>query len=558
MFNSIFRTLGIIVCLIGVLFNCQTKSVKTREKKANASQPYPVLQVQASKGIDTMTVLLHYGLPGNEYFLTDTIQFNEEGKAIIPNVMGPFPMQYAFEVAHHYYGLVFLEQGLLIDLQLDTMLKYADYRATLLPKGISFKGADAEKTQMLNLYADFEHPFKDSLRSLFDHIRYKRDRTSTQRISSTQLYFKLLSDLVLDTFNQNHKTPNAHWLLQKKYTNMSAWFFLSLAEDSAWYKHFVREQLPAFTGFGGGEQQFYQYHWRGALRMFQPEITQFLFQHLIINRQSLNDSQFVQFVQHKATKGKDWNHVYQTATREHKDTLLHFEVNKYLELIEPFETRMRDFMLLAGGPSNGFDRYQYLEIIEKEVQDSFLSAFLVREKEALEPKAKRISAELKMEKPGTGINTNFGKLESQYAFGASMYVAQHEDFKSLLEAIQDSFKGKALIVDVWATWCSPCKRDMKNSLQVKKQLAELPVEVVYLCTERGGNTTIWKEIVLEYQTSGTHIWLNEELTKDLIKHYNLRYYPSYYYYSPAGEMNDSLIHHIADIDVEELKRMLQN
>ena len=47
-----------------------------------------------------------------------------------------------------------------------------------------------------------------------------------------------------------------------------------------------------------------------------------------------------------------------------------------------------------------------------------------------------------------------------------------------LRGINDSSKGKVLIVNFWATWCSPCVKEFPGLINVRKEFAESDLTIV--------------------------------------------------------------------------------
>src|SRR5262245_27872733 len=45
------------------------------------------------------------------------------------------------------------------------------------------------------------------------------------------------------------------------------------------------------------------------------------------------------------------------------------------------------------------------------------------------------------------------------------------------------FHGKVVVVNIWATWCGPCRREVPDYEKVRKEFAGKPVEFVGLSTE---------------------------------------------------------------------------
>lgn len=45
------------------------------------------------------------------------------------------------------------------------------------------------------------------------------------------------------------------------------------------------------------------------------------------------------------------------------------------------------------------------------------------------------------------------------------------------------FRGKVVVVNLWATWCGPCRREVPDYEKVRKEFAGKPVEFIGLTTE---------------------------------------------------------------------------
>lgn len=45
------------------------------------------------------------------------------------------------------------------------------------------------------------------------------------------------------------------------------------------------------------------------------------------------------------------------------------------------------------------------------------------------------------------------------------------------------FRGKVVVVNIWATWCGPCRREVPEYEKVRKEFAGRPVEFIGLTTE---------------------------------------------------------------------------
>ena len=53
------------------------------------------------------------------------------------------------------------------------------------------------------------------------------------------------------------------------------------------------------------------------------------------------------------------------------------------------------------------------------------------------------------------------------------------------------YSGKVLIVDLWATWCPPCKQEIPHLIEIAKEYKEKGVEVIGLTNENPETDAEW-------------------------------------------------------------------
>jgi len=96
---------------------------------------------------------------------------------------------------------------------------------------------------------------------------------------------------------------------------------------------------------------------------------------------------------------------------------------------------------------------------------------------------------------------------------ASLRVSDEElkgitDGQQLFEHIIKPFKGYVIYVDVWGTWCGPCRGQMEHVPALKKMLEGKPVVYLYFCNNSPEDS--WRTFIIQ-----------KHLDTDNAVHYNL-------------------------------------
>lgn len=109
---------------------------------------------------------------------------------------------------------------------------------------------------------------------------------------------------------------------------------------------------------------------------------------------------------------------------------------------------------------------------------------------------------------------------------------------SLEELIQNSFKGKPVFVDLWATYCGPCKKEFEYSAELHQFLKSQNIEILYLSLDKENSVRRWEDDVLKHKLYGTHILGTKKFEEILIKLLNNQQLliPNYLLFDASGKL----------------------
>lgn len=124
------------------------------------------------------------------------------------------------------------------------------------------------------------------------------------------------------------------------------------------------------------------------------------------------------------------------------------------------------------------------------------------------------------------------KLKSGQPFPPFEGVVDMND--KLISFEQLNLKGKMLFIDIWATYCPDCRKELPALETLQQTYKGKPITFVSISVDR--DKEAWKTMVKEKKLSGIHLYASPE-TKELFKKlYDLRSIPRYMLVDKEGNI----------------------
>ncbi len=197
-----------------------------------------------------------------------------------------------------------------------------------------------------------------------------------------------------------------------------------------------------------------------------------------------------------------------------------YNVNKVMNTLNNLIPRMQkelNIEIICNHSMNVFDSIPYTP----ELRDIFIARRLCMqiestrtplypeicswmEKEIFLPAAKSAVTELN-EKYLAIQRRDFANASS---LKSSDDVEGMSDGEKILRKLIEPYKGKFILLDVWGTWCGPCKAALAKSQEEYEHLKGY--DIVYLYLANRSDEESWKNVIKEYNVTG-----------DNVVHYNL-------------------------------------
>ncbi|MBY0066718.1 TlpA family protein disulfide reductase [Empedobacter falsenii] len=96
------------------------------------------------------------------------------------------------------------------------------------------------------------------------------------------------------------------------------------------------------------------------------------------------------------------------------------------------------------------------------------------------------------------------------------------------------FKGKYVYMDIWATWCGPCKVQIPFMKELEKQFHNAPIHFVSVSLDKLEDKPIWEKMVRENQMSGVQLFAGRE--NNFGFDYKIEYIPTFIILDKEGNI----------------------
>ncbi|WP_163518201.1 TlpA family protein disulfide reductase [Gelidibacter japonicus] len=135
------------------------------------------------------------------------------------------------------------------------------------------------------------------------------------------------------------------------------------------------------------------------------------------------------------------------------------------------------------------------------------------------------------------VREKYGHLEAMLE-GSEAPNVQFENTQGDIVNLSD-FKGKYTYIDLWATWCGPCIKEIPSLQKLEKEYHGKNIQFVSVSFDKEKDHQKWLDFVKEKNLTGHQLFASEETNNILSKTYNIKMIPRFIFLDPEGKIIDA-------------------
>lgn len=101
------------------------------------------------------------------------------------------------------------------------------------------------------------------------------------------------------------------------------------------------------------------------------------------------------------------------------------------------------------------------------------------------------------------------------------------------------FKGKYVYIDVWATWCGPCRAEIPHLKKLEENLHGKNIEFVSISVDYEKDYEKWKKFVADKQLGGVQLYADKSWESSFIQSFGINSIPRFILIDPNGNVVSS-------------------
>lgn len=123
----------------------------------------------------------------------------------------------------------------------------------------------------------------------------------------------------------------------------------------------------------------------------------------------------------------------------------------------------------------------------------------------------------------------------KFESGAAAFDFAGNDINGKEHKLSD-YKGKLVYVDVWATWCGPCKAQIPALKELEKKFHGQPITFLSISVDKPKDQQKWVDFVKTENLKGVQLMADKAFDSDVAKAYGINAIPRFMLFDKEGKV----------------------
>ena len=100
----------------------------------------------------------------------------------------------------------------------------------------------------------------------------------------------------------------------------------------------------------------------------------------------------------------------------------------------------------------------------------------------------------------------------------------------------DDLAGQYVYIDVWATWCGPCKAEIPHLKEVEHKYQDKNIAFVSISIDDPKSEDKWRSMIADKELGGTQLMADNAWQSQFVQDYRINGIPRFILVDPEGKI----------------------
>jgi thiol-disulfide isomerase/thioredoxin len=100
----------------------------------------------------------------------------------------------------------------------------------------------------------------------------------------------------------------------------------------------------------------------------------------------------------------------------------------------------------------------------------------------------------------------------------------------------EDFRGKYVYIDVWATWCGPCRAEIPFLKKAEEKYHDQNISFVSISIDQLKDVEKWKTLIKEKELGGVQLFADNDWNSQFVKDFGITGIPRFILIDPMGKI----------------------